>query len=130
MALPETMRVERKERFMREYDKFLSVNDLSEHEVNCYGIIEDWIDYIETEIALRDAHHKALRAKELGEIQEMFKTDFTTAWKVLITKKENHHEKCSWRQAGMLCDCAGQDVFIAHAQYLRAKLDELIEKPI
>ncbi len=30
----------------------------------------DIIRFIESELALRDAHHKALRAKELGEIRE------------------------------------------------------------
>lgn len=56
------------------------------------------------------------------KLKKLLITDYPTAWKILVTNKENHHEKCSWRVAGMLCDCAGQDAFIATFDYLRKEL--------
>lgn len=59
------------------------------------------------------------------ELKSEFMTDFPTAWKCLDTKKENHHVDCSWQQ-GLLCDCAGQDVFIKTIGYV----NESIGKPL
>ena len=41
-------------------------------------------------------------------------TDFPRAWDVCknAAPKESHHEKCSWRTHGLLCDCVGDKTFI------------------
>lgn len=54
--------------------------------------------------------------------------DFPLAWKLIKqSKKENHHEDCSWRTAGMLCDCAVIDmIFFCQREFksfLSAALD-------
>lgn len=59
------------------------------------------------------------------KVKEMLKTDYPTAWEVLKTRPDKHHEKCSWRTASMLCDCAGVDVFKATMSYFFQSLSTL-----
>lgn len=51
--------------------------------------------------------------------------DFPTAWAICrATKVEQHHERCSYRQAegGILCDCAGLDAAQAYRKHVLALL--------
>ncbi len=42
--------------------------------------------------------------------------DFPRAWEITkASKNEDHHIDCSWRQAGLLCDCK---VLTEHPEYL------------
>lgn len=54
MTTPDTMRG-------RYFEKFGENDPLVDNDI---------LDFIQSELALRDAHHKSLRAKELGELKE------------------------------------------------------------
>lgn len=62
MTTPETMR----DRFAKEFD-WLKYSFCNGAQLKDHTMI---LAFIESELATRDAHHKALRAKELGEIRE------------------------------------------------------------
>ena len=51
--------------------------------------------------------------KTIAEWEKLM-TDFPFAWEVCkeAGSKNGHHEDCSWRKAGMLCDCAAEKAFI------------------
>ncbi len=86
--------------------------------------------FIESELALREAHHKALRAKELREIRERIDgivyaekrlsplTEGITATEAILEQQEqnrkDHYFKKGWQEA--------RHIALAY-------IDELIEKP-
>ncbi len=72
MTTPETMRGRFEQRFIISTSQGLRTAMTT-------GAIHDFemnqiLDFIESELALRDAHHKSLRAKELREIREIVVT--------------------------------------------------------
>lgn len=53
--------------------------------------------------------------------------DYPLAWEIVEqTKKENHHEKCSWRVACLLCDCAVLDGILPTLKHVHAALSQLL----
>lgn len=51
------------------------------------------------------------------------RVDYPTAWRIMgQTDKARHHEKCSFAQVGMLCDCAAVGVIQITFDDLRSRL--------
>jgi hypothetical protein len=94
------------------------------------------LDFIESELALRDTHHKSLRAKELGEIRERI-AEMANPYPVEIFPEpwdgwQNDIDELA-KTKGRRIDCIS--AYYSRWQRKRAKedalalLDELIEKP-
>lgn len=81
-------------------------------------------------LALRERLEAAERerdeARRTAELRQRM-IDIPTAWSLtLATDKEQHHERCSYRTAGMLCDCAACRV-MEHVSGLLASADARAE---
>lgn len=61
--------------------------------------------------------------------KELETFDYPTAWRLVPeTKKEQHHEKCSWRQMQLLCDCVGVDMARLARNDLKPFIRSLLQK--
>jgi hypothetical protein len=65
---------------------------------------------MEAEARAAQAEQERDKAVRRSEVRQRM-IDIPTAWELtLATDKDQHHERCSYRTAGMLCDCAACNV--------------------
>lgn len=89
-----------------------------------------WVKHADTEaegIKIVEDFLAQQQSELLERMKDLLKTDYPTAWRVLQTRPDKHHEKCSWSTNRLLCDCAGMDVFIETMKYIYLSLDSLID---